>query len=345
MRPLPCPKFAVGLIHFQFNIGNAIFGSNPAINPHVLSKAFQLEQNVVKSLQKKLWSGRIVSAQANSSSQRSDIWWKARHGEVLGKDSTCKDRSTKGMKDDGCPNIVETIEINKSQKGDQILKDVLTETETGRDLDIELVEHQKEANHSGVGEGVESFSVVPLQEKKANYGKSAEVITGVHGVMGSESETEFSDGIFRAILSEERIGGSSVEMAKGVVGLGQKKGMWKRWAREGGMRSCESYGEALLVKRLGILRSPKIEKLKFSGKLSLNSAAKSVQSPPSTAKAETDDGEEPNGSDNRAHRDLIEEPEAAGEHTEKTKGRVQASGEESVGVFRGTRRTCRVAER
>ncbi|KAK4855515.1 hypothetical protein QYF36_008151 [Acer negundo] len=68
--------FPVGLIHFQFNIGktkavaiaalssqnpgvitiaNAVFGSNPAINPDVLSKAFQLDQNVVKSLQKKFW--------------------------------------------------------------------------------------------------------------------------------------------------------------------------------------------------------------------------------------------------------------------------------------------------
>ncbi|KAK1584567.1 hypothetical protein Q3G72_034079 [Acer saccharum] len=66
----------VGLIHFQFNIGktkavaiaalssqnpgvitiaNAVFGSNPAINSDVLSKAFQLDQNAVKSLQKKFW--------------------------------------------------------------------------------------------------------------------------------------------------------------------------------------------------------------------------------------------------------------------------------------------------
>ncbi|KAH7571819.1 hypothetical protein JRO89_XS04G0149100 [Xanthoceras sorbifolium] len=66
--------YVVGLIHFQFNIGktkavaiaglssqnpgvitiaNAVFGSNPTINPDVLSKAFQLDQNVVKSLQKK----------------------------------------------------------------------------------------------------------------------------------------------------------------------------------------------------------------------------------------------------------------------------------------------------
>ncbi|KAK4856335.1 hypothetical protein QYF36_016432 [Acer negundo] len=36
-------------------IANAVLGSNPAINPDVLSKAFQLDQNVVKSLQKKFW--------------------------------------------------------------------------------------------------------------------------------------------------------------------------------------------------------------------------------------------------------------------------------------------------
>ncbi|TXG66206.1 hypothetical protein EZV62_007481 [Acer yangbiense] len=50
--------------------------------------------------------GRIVSAQANSSSQRSDIWRRARHGEVLGKVSTCKDRGTEGMKDDGYLNMM-----------------------------------------------------------------------------------------------------------------------------------------------------------------------------------------------------------------------------------------------
>ncbi|XWS57795.1 hypothetical protein CRYUN_Cryun09bG0204100 [Craigia yunnanensis] len=59
--------FPVGLIHFQFNIGNtnaiafaglssqnpgvitiakAVFGSNPPINPDVLTKAFQLDKNV-----------------------------------------------------------------------------------------------------------------------------------------------------------------------------------------------------------------------------------------------------------------------------------------------------------
>jgi quercetin dioxygenase-like cupin family protein len=65
--------FPVGLIHFQFNIGqtnavafaglssqnpgvitiaNAVFGSNPPINPDVLVKAFQLDKNVVDYLQK-----------------------------------------------------------------------------------------------------------------------------------------------------------------------------------------------------------------------------------------------------------------------------------------------------
>ncbi|KAH7571788.1 hypothetical protein ACOSP7_014628 [Xanthoceras sorbifolium] len=68
--------FPVGLIHFQFNIGktnavafaglssqnpgvitiaNAVFGSDPAINPDVLARAFQLDQKVVKSLQAKFW--------------------------------------------------------------------------------------------------------------------------------------------------------------------------------------------------------------------------------------------------------------------------------------------------
>ncbi|XVF42402.1 hypothetical protein PTKIN_Ptkin01aG0359500 [Pterospermum kingtungense] len=68
--------FPIGLIHFQFNVGNtnavalaglssqnpgvitiakAVFGSNPAINPDVLVKAFQLDLNIVKQLQSKLW--------------------------------------------------------------------------------------------------------------------------------------------------------------------------------------------------------------------------------------------------------------------------------------------------
>ncbi|KAK6288984.1 hypothetical protein POUND7_000525 [Theobroma cacao] len=68
--------FPVGLIHFQFNkgntnavafaglssqnpgvitIANAVFGSNPAINPEVLAKAFQLEKNIVNQLQSRYW--------------------------------------------------------------------------------------------------------------------------------------------------------------------------------------------------------------------------------------------------------------------------------------------------
>ncbi|XVE62662.1 hypothetical protein DITRI_Ditri06bG0137200 [Diplodiscus trichospermus] len=69
--------FPIGLIHFQFNIGNtnavafaglssqnagvitiakAVFGSNPPINPDVLTKAFQLDKNVVTYLQSRFWS-------------------------------------------------------------------------------------------------------------------------------------------------------------------------------------------------------------------------------------------------------------------------------------------------
>ncbi|KAB1995953.1 hypothetical protein ES319_D13G196300v1 [Gossypium barbadense] len=69
--------FPIGLIHFQFNIGkteavafaglssqnagvitiaNAVFGSNPPINPDVLTKAFQLDKNVVQYLQSRFWS-------------------------------------------------------------------------------------------------------------------------------------------------------------------------------------------------------------------------------------------------------------------------------------------------
>ncbi|GLT88576.1 hypothetical protein SLE2022_065960 [Rubroshorea leprosula] len=64
--------FPIGMIHFQLNIGktpavalsgfstqnpgtitiaDALFGSNPDINPDVLTKAFMLEPNVVKYLQ------------------------------------------------------------------------------------------------------------------------------------------------------------------------------------------------------------------------------------------------------------------------------------------------------
>nr|CAN74481.1 hypothetical protein VITISV_042845 [Vitis vinifera] len=64
--------FPIGLIHFQFNIGhmnavaiaglssqnpgvitiaNAVFGSNPPINPDFLATAFQLDKKVVEFLQ------------------------------------------------------------------------------------------------------------------------------------------------------------------------------------------------------------------------------------------------------------------------------------------------------
>ncbi|XP_030943771.1 germin-like protein subfamily 1 member 20 [Quercus lobata] len=67
--------FPMGLIHFQFNIGetnsvafssldsqnpglitiaNATFGSNPPINPYVLAKAFQLDKSVMNYLQQKI---------------------------------------------------------------------------------------------------------------------------------------------------------------------------------------------------------------------------------------------------------------------------------------------------
>ncbi|KAL8473402.1 hypothetical protein ACS0TY_029616 [Phlomoides rotata] len=68
--------FPEGLIHFQFNIGktnavafaglssqnpgvitiaNAVFGSDPSINPDVLTTAFQVEKNVVEKLQAQFW--------------------------------------------------------------------------------------------------------------------------------------------------------------------------------------------------------------------------------------------------------------------------------------------------
>ena len=69
--------FPIGLIHFQFNIGktniiasaglssqnpglitiaNAVFESNPPINPDVLIKAFQLNKGAVEYLQKEFTS-------------------------------------------------------------------------------------------------------------------------------------------------------------------------------------------------------------------------------------------------------------------------------------------------
>lgn len=70
--------FPIGLIHFQLNIGpvnavaiaalssqnpgvitvaNAVFGSDPPINPDVLSKAFQVDQKLVEYLQKQFRNG------------------------------------------------------------------------------------------------------------------------------------------------------------------------------------------------------------------------------------------------------------------------------------------------
>ncbi|XP_062083261.1 germin-like protein subfamily 1 member 17 [Humulus lupulus] len=68
--------FPIGLIHFQFNpehtpavafvglssqnagvitIANTVFGSNPAINPDILARAFQVDKNVINYLQKQFW--------------------------------------------------------------------------------------------------------------------------------------------------------------------------------------------------------------------------------------------------------------------------------------------------
>ena len=68
--------FPQGLIHFQFNIGkipavaiaglssqnpgtttiaNAVFGAQPPISVDVLSKAFQLDEKVIKYLQSRFW--------------------------------------------------------------------------------------------------------------------------------------------------------------------------------------------------------------------------------------------------------------------------------------------------
>ncbi|KAH9728234.1 Germin-like protein subfamily 1 member 17 [Citrus sinensis] len=70
--------FPIGMIHFQFNIGktnavafaslgsqfpgvitiaDTVFGADPPINPDFLGKAFQLDPNVVKDLQKKFING------------------------------------------------------------------------------------------------------------------------------------------------------------------------------------------------------------------------------------------------------------------------------------------------
>ncbi|KAE8726905.1 Germin-like protein subfamily 1 member 7 [Hibiscus syriacus] len=70
--------FPVGMIHFQLNVGsgnavafaalssqdpgvitiaNAVFGSDPGINPDAVAKAFQLDKNMVRQLQSRFWSG------------------------------------------------------------------------------------------------------------------------------------------------------------------------------------------------------------------------------------------------------------------------------------------------
>ena len=66
--------FPIGMIHFQFNVGrgpavafaglgsqnfgvitiaNAVFGSNPPINPEVLARAFHLDRDIVEELQRR----------------------------------------------------------------------------------------------------------------------------------------------------------------------------------------------------------------------------------------------------------------------------------------------------
>lgn len=68
--------FPIGLIHFQLNVGygnavaigglssqnpgvitiaNAVFGSNPEISSEVLTKAFQVDNKIVDTLQKQFW--------------------------------------------------------------------------------------------------------------------------------------------------------------------------------------------------------------------------------------------------------------------------------------------------
>ena len=68
--------FPVGLIHFQFNLGhdnavafaglssqnpgaitipNPVFGSDPRISPDLLTKAFQVDKNVIDYLQTQFW--------------------------------------------------------------------------------------------------------------------------------------------------------------------------------------------------------------------------------------------------------------------------------------------------
>ncbi|OAY25715.1 germin-like protein subfamily 1 member 16 [Manihot esculenta] len=76
LKPGDVFLFPFGLIHFQLNIGktpavalaaltsqnpgvntiaNAVFGSDPPINPNVLTKAFHLNKDLVSKLQKEQW--------------------------------------------------------------------------------------------------------------------------------------------------------------------------------------------------------------------------------------------------------------------------------------------------
>lgn len=76
LKPGDVFVFPFGLIHFQLNIGktpavalaaltsqnpgvntiaNAVFGSDPPINPNVLTKAFHLDKDLVSKLQKEQW--------------------------------------------------------------------------------------------------------------------------------------------------------------------------------------------------------------------------------------------------------------------------------------------------
>ncbi|XP_022884395.1 germin-like protein subfamily 1 member 17 [Olea europaea var. sylvestris] len=76
LKPGDVFVFPEGLIHFQFNVGkknavvfaglssqnpgvitiaNAVFGSDPPINPDVLTKAFQVDSNVIQYLQGQFW--------------------------------------------------------------------------------------------------------------------------------------------------------------------------------------------------------------------------------------------------------------------------------------------------
>ncbi|XP_052190548.1 germin-like protein subfamily 1 member 16 [Diospyros lotus] len=81
LRPGDAFVFPVGLIHFQMNVGkssavaiaaltsqnpgvvtiaNELFGSNPKIYPSVLSRAFQLDKEVIDYLQTRTWYNHLM---------------------------------------------------------------------------------------------------------------------------------------------------------------------------------------------------------------------------------------------------------------------------------------------